>query len=375
MSDLAEKVYYDVNVVNLDSKDNRRPTRTVFNQTRSTPYIKDPSKYYLSIIRWTLDSFTLPIFIPQMSRLAGSPGHNENETSYTVTMEYLNFIIRKPMTFIPQDQSAEVPISPANLPNGIQNNNGGYYNVYSTQYVIYLVNNCIKECFDELQALSGGTLPTDKTPFLTFDTMTNIAVMNLPEVGFGKDTPGGQINLYFNTLMGGLFNSFPYEINYISSLGRNFKFLSDTLGVSTVISYPPSAPAIDQYDIIQVYQETSTVESWNPVASLAVMSNTLGVIQNIEGQPTVFYDNVVINGTGNNSVSSNLISDFVADTYRPSIIYIPSAEYRRIELTGNSPLSNLDLSLYWKDKLGNFHDFYLPSGGSATMKILFELKK
>lgn len=374
MTDLVERLYYDVTVANLDSKDNRRPTRTVFNQTRSTPFISDPSKYYLSILRWTLDSYTLPIFIPQMSRTAGVDGHDANETAYTVTMKYNDFIVRKPMIFIPQDDSAEVPIAPGLMPNGIQQNNGGYYNIYSTSYVIYLVNNCIKDCFNDLSALSGGTLPTDKTPFLSFDVTTNIAVMNLPQDGFGVNTVGGPIELYFNTLMAGLFSSFPYQISYTSSLGRNFKFLSDVLGVSTITAYPPNADPADQYDIIPIYQEISTVESWNPVASLAVMSNTLGVVQNIEGTPTVFYDNVVINGTGNNSVSSNLITDFVADVYRPSIIYVPSSEYRRVELTGNTPLNNLDISLYWKDKLGNFNDFYLPSGGAATLKIMFELK-
>ena len=373
-NDLPDRIYYDVTVANLDNKDNRRPTRAVFNQTRSTPYLKDPSQYYLSIIRWTLDSYSLPIFIPLMNPKAGDGVTDADTTAYTVTMEYGDFIVRSPMKFIAQDKSAEIPPPPASQPNGIQQNSTGYYNVYSTSYVIYLVNNCLKECFDALTVASGDTLPTVHPPFLTFDPQTNIAVMNVPLDGFGIDTAGGPINLYFNTLMGGLFSSFPYEINYISSLGRNFKFLVDTLGVSTIQAYPPSADPAEQYDVIQIYQEISTVESWNPVASLAVMSNTLGVIQNIEGVPTVFYENVVLNGTGNNSVNSNLISDFVADTYRPSIIYIPSAEYRRIQLTGNTPLSNLDISLFWKNKIGEFQPFILPAGGSATLKLLFEKK-
>ena len=373
--DLAEKIYYDVNVVNLDNSENRRPTRAVFNQSRSTPFLQDPSKYYLSIIRWTLDSSTLPIFVPEMSPKAGDGVVDPNTTAYSVTMSYNGFIIRSPMLFIPQDKSAEVPPPPASQPNGIQQNNGGYYNIYSTSYVIYLVNNCLKECFDKLVIESGDTLPTDHPPFLTFDVQTKIAVMNVPLDGFGINTVGGPIELYFNTLMAGLFSSFPYEINYISSFGRNFKFLVDTLGISTIAAYPPQAPSAEQYDVIQIFQENSTVESWNPVSSLAVMSNTLGVVQNIEGKPTIFYENVILNGTGNNSVSSNLISDFVADNYRPSIIYVPSAEYRRIQLTGNSPLSNLDISLFWKDKIGNFNPFILPPGGSATMKLLFELKQ
>jgi hypothetical protein len=83
---------------------------------------------------------------------------------------------------------------------------------------------------------------------------------------------------------------------------------------------------------------------------------------------------VLINGSGNNSVSSNLITDFVADVYVPSIIYVPSAEYRRIELVGSTPLSNLDLAIFWKNRVGQLQPFLLPVGGSCSIKLMFELK-
>ena len=97
--------------------------------------------------------------------------------------------------------------------------------------------------------------------------------------------------------------------------------------------------------------------------SLAVMSNTLEIVQNIESKPALFLNDNLINCSGNNEDSSNLIADFLADDYRPSIIYVPSAEYRRIEMVGSEPLSNLDLSIYWKTREGEFVPFLLASGG------------
>ena len=101
---------------------------------------------------------------------------------------------------------------------------------------------------------------------------------------------------------------------------------------------------------------------------------TLGIEQNIESKPTLFLNDNLINGSGNNAVSSNLITDFVVDYYRQNIIYVPSAEYRRIEMVGSEPLSNLDLSIYWKTREGEFVPFLLASGGSCSIKIMFEKK-
>ena len=51
--------------------------------------------------------------------------------------------------------------------------------------------------------------------------------------------------------------------------------------------------------------------------------------------------------------------------------YVPSAEYRRITLFGNQPISNLDLNIYFRTKLGNLVPFRLSSGGSVMLKLGF----
>jgi hypothetical protein len=363
---LPSRIYYDVLLSNLDNKQNR-PEPAVFSQTRNTPFIQDPSKYFLSIVRWTLDTSSLPIFVPMLDPRAGNGVISADATIYSITLQYGDVISRAPVLFIPQDKKAEVPLSPFAL-GGIQNNNQGYYYVYSYAYVIFLINNCYQTAFDELiilAAAAGTPIPVAAVaPFLTFTNSTQTAFLTCSNIGFGPATVGDKIDIYFNTSLAGLFSSFPYEIEFgDGQFGKNFKFILD-IGVDI--------PLTD--DIFIVESEYSTISVWNPVISISVMSNNLGVIQNVEGKPTLYYNNTLINGSGNNSVSSNLITDFVADVYVPNIIYVPTAEYRRIELVGNTPLSNLDLAIFWKNRIGQLQPFLLPVGGSCSIKLMFELK-
>jgi len=66
----------------------------------------------------------------------------------------------------------------------------------------------------------------------------------------------------------------------------------------------------------------------------------------------------------------------VTDTgfYKPSITYEPSAEYRLISMTGNQPLTNIDISVFLKTRVGQLIPFRLNSGGTCTIKILFTKK-
>ena len=62
------------------------------------------------------------------------------------------------------------------------------------------------------------------------------------------------------------------------------------------------------------------------------------------------------------------------NNYRNSIDYIPSAEYCFVDMYGNSPLSTIDISVYWKDRGGNLHPLLLTPGCNANIKLLFRRK-
>ena len=74
---------------------------------------------------------------------------------------------------------------------------------------------------------------------------------------------------------------------------------------------------------------------------------------------------------------ANNITDLVTDeqSYRGSLLYVPSAEYRWISLTTSRPISQFDIQVYWRSKIGSLIPFTLPSGGSCSMKVLFRKKQ
>ena len=57
------------------------------------------------------------------------------------------------------------------------------------------------------------------------------------------------------------------------------------------------------------------------------------------------------------------------------IYYLPTAEYRLIDLLGNSPLNQLNIQVLWRDKYGAYHQFFLEVGAAADILIMLRKKK
>lgn len=372
----ADKIYYDVVITNVETVTKPPPT-LYFNETRNSPFLQNPQDYYISIIRFTLDTPTLPIFIPEIQPNQG----NLNLTIYSVSLNWtdpltsINYVQSEYVIYSPQNNSAVVPLAPNQYSSGLQNNSTGYYNIFTFQYWIYLINNTFTTCFNNLvaQLPLGTSLPTTNPPILTFDTNSQIAILNCDVLGYNY-TSSNYIEIYMNPALFQLFSSFPFTINTFNSVANNLNVLiqTNTFGGANEIPFPPINPT---YTAIQVIQEYSTIALWSPITSVVFCSQTLPIVPTQISAPSVFIDGVTYTN-GNNAVVSQIITDFVSDNgfYKPNIVYNPSAQYRLIDLQGNRPLANLDIEVYWKDRIGALQPFLLGSGCTATIKILFTRK-
>jgi hypothetical protein len=365
-NNLPTRVYYDVIISNLNNT-NAEPPVAYYNQTRSQPYLLCPSKYNLIINRWTLDTQSLPIFRPVIQ----SGSEDTNLSIYSITLLYNGTSYQYFMEYSPQDKTAQVPIAPALNTNQLQNNNTGYYNVYSYQYLIYLINQTFIGAFNGLEAAVGISFPDTFAPVMTFDSVYNIATINSDITAYSQ-TLATPIYIYFNPALAQLFSSFPFLIeSYTSTTGLNFQLQLNAFQDTNQAPFPTVDPL---FTAIQTVQEYSTISNWNPVVSIVLTSSTLPVVPNNEGSPALYVNNKLINGSGNNSNIAQVITDFCADgIYVPNILYNPTAEFRRIAMVGNTPLSNLDVQIFWKDRQGQFNPFLLVAGASCTIKFLFEL--
>lgn len=379
--DTADNVYYDVTITNLETI-NQNPPSLYFNETRNTPFVYDPESYYLSIIRFTLDTPTLPVFIPIIQPNQG----NRDLTIYSVTLSYtdpvtlITYNEQTFVTFVQQIFGVVVPAPPSQTNDGLQNNQTGYYEVLNYQYWIQLINDTFVTCFTALNAqvvAGGGTLPSANAPSMAWDTTTNTAILTAEQVGYDT-TLANPIEIYMNPAMYQIFSSFPVIIKGSVDIlfGKNIQLIMDGFGGANVVKFPPTAPSASQYDALQVVQEYSTIALWTPITSIVFTSNTLPVVPANISAPLLFVNGQIYSNGGNNSNISQVVTDFVSDDgiYKPNIVYTPSAQYRLINLVGNTPIYNLDLNVYWKSRTGVLQPFKLSSGSTATIKLLFTRK-
>jgi len=127
MSNTNDDVYVDLLLTNSIQSNTNSRVAVSFMQNSSQPILKSTNGYKLSIIRFSLSTETLPIFIPVMK------DGSKTETIYSVTMQYNGVSYHQFMQFEPQNVN---PVDPDE-----------YFYVYSYQYLIYLVNKCVNSCF------------------------------------------------------------------------------------------------------------------------------------------------------------------------------------------------------------------------------------
>lgn len=373
-----ELLYYDIVITNLETT-TAEPPIVYFNETRNNPFVYEPEEYLMSIIRFTLDTPTLPIFIPEIKPFQS----NVNASIYSFTFEYTDpisgvvFTQHQFVEYATQDKFAVVPNPPSLTVNGLQNNATGYYYIYNYQYWIFLLNQTLALCLTNLNAqltTAGVTIPTTNDPYLSWDTSSQTAILVVDQTAF-DDTQPNYIKFFFNAPLYQLFSSFPAILNSVAFgvNGENVRIITASFGGSTLIDVPSNNPT---YTGLQIFQEYSTVALWTPITSIVFCSNTLPIVPNQLSTPLLFINGQIINNNGNNSNIAQIITDFVSETgiYKPNIVYNPSAQFRFIELLGNRPLYNLDVTVYWKDRTGSLNPFRLSSGSSATIKFLFQKK-
>jgi hypothetical protein len=384
MAELPDNVYLDILVTNFQSS-TVKPQPFSYTDNRSIAFLDNPSQYELSILRFQVDSANAPTFIPSIEPNQPDP----TLTIYSITMEYpLNgqvVVHQEFLKFNPQDKSAVVPAAPSQTWNKQPDFSTGYYTIYNYEFFLFNVNTCMTACFNNLKAKVLAINPMaffpPNRPFITWDTTQNIAVITAESLYFDESplnlTP--IVRIYMNPPMFNLFSSFPMVFFGFQGVtfGRNFLLGLVNIGTlnQVTITVPYSNPIIS-YNAIQSFQEYSTVSAWSPIQAIVFTSNTLQV-QPTNVSPTVVISNNTATTPSNNSATANIITDLVTNSgqYAPSILYTPTAQYRMVSLSGTSPLTNLDIQIYYRLRDGSLIPFVLSSGGSVSLKLGFFLKK
>ena len=339
----SDYIYYDLQFNNVSGDLNNLPNLQ-FVDNRSSPIISKANDYKMSIVRFQVDTSYLPSYVCLVQPNQSNP----NLSIYSVTLKFgsnessQNFLI-----WIPVNKNLTIPSNS----NQIQDFNNQYYWGYNSQYFLDLLNTQLKIALDELIVLDNS-LTGCEYPFFRWE---NNKVVLYTDSTF-------DIQVFFNKGLYSKFSSFNLIYYKENTNGKNYEIIVDKF----------YKVQIDGDYYYRTEQEYDIVSNWSPVSSILFLGNGLPVqyslaspsINQIEGY------NVNVNSSDYN----NIITDIQVNEqwYKSNIIYNPSAEYRWISLLGTDGIKDVNISVFWKDKVGNIHSLKMNPGCSATMKILFQ---
>jgi hypothetical protein len=372
-----QRIYYNVSIPHNDLLSvGGSPTAAKFSEARDEPLFNGkPCDWNMSVVRFSIPTSYIPIQIFPVQEDLANP-LNPNKSIYSITLTYLGVDYIQHLEWETQVKDIAVPPPPTGF-NGrdLQYNpqNFIYYSLYSYEHFCTLINTAIATAFalilPLLPAPPAGT--NYQAPYFTYDGTTRL-FSYFTDATF-LNTTVNNIQLWSNIFMNDNFdNAFDQEYYGFQILpsGKNVRFVIRDRGITKKYE---DATAVDGF-IYKQTQEYTTISSMESFTSLILRSVSLPInnealtLQPQRGQR---------NGSGIGSGSESIISDFEIDIgagnyLKPAIHYIPTAEYRRITMNGQTPIQRIDIEILWKDNFDNLYPLLIPAHQIATIKILFE---
>jgi hypothetical protein len=354
---MSDNIYVDLTMSNLNL--NRIPAS--FNERRNGNILDTPSEYELSITRFQVSTSSLPVFIP----IIASNSIDPNKTILEISMSFNGFTVKSFVLWVPEIKNMSPPKAPSENLSGFQSQSEYYY-AYSYSWLSFLVQKTLQKNFQDLQALDESLLTAGK-PYFYFDPLSGgCSILSCDSNYFDTYDVNGEnsstnVKIFFNQPLYHLFSSF------------NSTYDGNSLYEIIVNSNNFNKAEINDKYYTNVLQEYSTVQCQNPVKSIAFTSSNLPVVSEIINSPLLFVNGKSMTDQASNS-TSKIITDIQSSSlsYKPELTMVPSAEFRYISLHKAGPINEMQISIFWRNLLGDFIPLYLPAGGTASLKIYFK---
>lgn len=343
-----------------------------YNVTKDTPILDKMSDYYLSIIRFDIPLSEIPITI-------APPLPNQNPAALTypnllfpvigITYNGINYPIgpNNNLVFIPPNLTSFGPPT-QNFP---YQNITPYYWVYSYDWFLQIINNALLVAYNASPL--PGLFPTYAPPYFTYDATTQLISLIVPDFFTRIVAPAIAIpTISFNFNMLQYLDGFPMRGNGLGA-ANGFEETIDLVngnvhdinGYALFGTAPTNPPTY-----IKVTQSYITTQYWNPIKKLLLTSETIPVVKEYVQAQTPFGINTSLNP------SLPIVTDFTpviekAGDQRTIAYYLPTAEYRKVNMISELPLQKVSLKVFWEDLYGNIYPLNIGSYQSASIKIVF----
>jgi hypothetical protein len=351
-------------------------------------------------VRFELQTPTLPVFIPI---IAPEPNPNYPATSpnpYTDNINYTPYEIAisingdeyfEKVVFVSQNTSLPDPLPPTQIGQPTH----PYYYCYSYQQFLNCVNTAIATAWNRVPLDDGRYGPP---PSFWFDEISSRFKFNAVAQKPGLNPTDPQIPVW-NTGTSTNPLSTAYATLWMNEPLYNLLSGFDFITYQRPPKNPASEPLQYRMKIYQQFENTKAnplatnnaalyiimtseqidIAVWNPIKALVFTSGLIPLLPTLTSQPKSLESSGAFSSYGNNSNLSTQMTDFevpfsATNTYKQSVNYQPSGEYRLIDIQSDLPVSSIQVSVFWKNLDGILTPFYLDGGQSGNIKIMFRRK-
>lgn len=339
----ADHVYVDVKLGNTGSE---RGVPIVYNQQRLEPILDNPSNYYLSLIRWKIPAFALPILIFPIA----DPDASSYLSSYSITLVYNNIPYQEQLFYTNQNGSSlEPPLTSEK-----------FYFVYYEEHFMTMVNSALQRAFDSIPGVPVGAT----APELIFEAESRLFSLIAQQANYEVDvepippsqpTFNATIRIYFSYGLYQLFNGLPFrtvaEALPEASNGRDVQLIVQTFENNTL---PGS--------LLSMVQNFQSLSIWSPVKQLEFTTALLPISSEFTSASGDSFKKIMTNFE---PLSDNKGGE--RDMYQ----YFPQGPYRLVDMVGTNPIYSIDLRVTWSDIEGNDYPVEITSLQQFSAKLLF----
>jgi len=398
-------VYYNVTMSSEDSVPNSENAE--YEDNRSVPLIENPSDYYLSVIRYSINSASLPLFICPVIEPIGDP-NNPNYTPFNITIQVTDtgFLNSQNIQYIPTD-NANIPLAPNSTRK--QDLSSTYYYVYFINDFLRMINITIEKVLSVIKLFDPAFIGVDPIYF-TYNEKYEKIELYVPNQTVGGDnvwlteydnngvpvffpnSSARKLRFITNSNLYQYLESFRVYVSRTPGLKSSFIFLLDDLKNKNNYAAPPKvAPSLpvtqtplmfsEAIGTINTYytqnppyfkymQEYKMIPStWQSVSTINILTASIPI------DPQYIPAFTIENGNITGSNFRPILSDFIPDLHvvggqRQIYQYEPKV-YNYIELKSTTPIYKIDLKLFWGDYSNRLFPMKIPSGRSNTIKLMF----
>ncbi len=332
--------------------------RAQITDTRSTAILDVPDDWEMSVVRFDVSAQLLPPIVAPMTPLPPPPPDTQptqwpSLLTVTLTFGGVNF-----------EQAVQIAF---NGPDTF-----GY--VFSFDELAVRINAALAAAFAAIPAKPAGSV----APYLWFDPATQLFKLFYQTANYGV---APLIEIWVSQELYKYIASMPAFFAGINQpFDKDFRLQVETTRTGATLIPTPPGPGFPvgiqtmTGTLAFLSQEGVSLASTNGVRSIFITSTLLPT--NPESLPATFTPDQSANYTSN---SIPILSDFLITTDpaanpvvdRISVSYLPTAEYRMIQLRGRSPVKQVDISFFFTLFDGTVKPLFLFPGGYCSAKILF----